>query len=154
MIDAESLCEMIRKGGVITSVSGETLESLYADVVHKIAVPAGVSTEVLLSEMLEREKILSTAVGHGVAIPHPRKQLVADESDQRVCICFLEKPFDMHAPDKHAVSVLFVLLTSVAGSHLEILSAIASLLQKSEFKKILDTKPDEETLIGAVKQFW
>jgi mannitol/fructose-specific phosphotransferase system IIA component (Ntr-type) len=58
----------------------------------------------------------------------------------------------MNAPDAKPVYVMLILLTSSSQVHLKVLSQLAFLFQKKEFRSILEKKPGEPELITAVKK--
>lgn len=77
----------------------------------------------LLQGLLTRERLGSTGLGEGVAIPHCR-----DEQCQAPAACLLRThPIDFDAPDDRAVDLVFVLAVPSHGQrvHLEILGALA-----------------------------
>ena len=141
----------IEEGGVFVDVDGNTVEEVYTSVCSLLKLPKSFTKEELLEELLAREKILSTAVGNGVAIPHPRKPILQKEEEQLLAVCFLKKPLEMNAPDGKPVSVLFVLLSKSNQLHLQVLSSLAHLLHDDSFKKILETRPSKEELFAAIK---
>ena len=146
-----TIVKLIRNGGVIKNVGGSTVSEIYENVCSTIELPDGYDNAVILSELLEREKVLSTAVGNGVAIPHPRRPLMKTEADQRMYVCYLRTPLDMQAPDSRKVHALFILLTSNTQFHIKALSELARLLRSPEFKKVLESHPDADELIAAIK---
>lgn len=151
MLSASDLCDLIHKGGVVT-LEGQTMKAVYSDMLSKIHLPSELDQREVFEELLLREKILSTAVGDGVAIPHPRKPMLSDESEQRMAVCFLKEPLDMKALDTMKVRVLFVPIMASSPCHLELLSCIALLVRNVEFKKLLWTQPDENTLCDCIKK--
>ena len=152
MISVEDLCALIKKGGVYRDVEGTTVPEILSSVVSKMKLPEGLDPQVLLRELVEREKILSTAVGNGIALPHPHRKVIDDPSDKRIAVCFLKEPIDMQAPDSRKVYVYFILLTAASQEHLDILSGIANLAKNGGFKSLLETRPDEEALLDGIRK--
>ncbi len=152
MVSANDLCSLIQKGGVFKDVEGTSVSEILSSAVSRIKLPVGLSQELLKTELMEREKILSTAVGNGIALPHPHRKVIDSIEDQRIAVCFLKTPIDMQAPDSRKVYVFFILLTSAAQKHIDILSGIANLAKHKEFKKLLEKCPDEDTLIEGIRK--
>ena len=150
MLMENTLGGLIRIGGVFADVEGKTPEEIFNNVCRNVSFPEGFDVESLISELVEREKILSTAVGNGIAIPHPRKSMVKEDADQRIIVCYLKKPMDMSAPDERRVSVMFILLTKSTQFHLQILSDLAKLIHQEDFRKFLDTKPNMDSLVEKI----
>ena len=152
MISGLELCEFIEKGGVLTDVEGSTPQEVYRNVIDAIKLPEGIDRELVYTELCEREKVLSTAVGNGIAIPHPRRPLMKNAEDQRIVVCFLKNPINMHAPDSLSVQTMFILLSGSSQVHINVLASLAKLFRKTEFKKLLETKPSVDKLVSVIKQ--
>ena len=91
--------------------------------------------------LFARERLGSTGLGHGVAIPHGR--IKGLKNPLAAAIRVLEPiPFD--APDEEAVGLLIFLLVPEAATqrHLEILSEIAEMLSDRELRERLKTETD------------
>jgi len=57
---------------------------------------------------MTREKLASTALGKGVAIPHCR----TDEVSKTICVCgFLESPVEWNSPDGKPIDIVFLVIT-------------------------------------------
>jgi len=153
MHDAADIIPLIRQGGVYYNVSGETVDAIFSDVASQVILPASVDRKNFCSGLCERERLMTTAIGNGIAIPHPRTPLVQNEGDERVYVCFLDKPFDFGAMDGKPVFILFVILSSGSSSHLKVLSRLSWLFQKDAFREALRKKPDTEELISVIKKY-
>ena len=85
---------------------------------------SGLSRAAVFECLFAREKLGTTALGHGVAIPHGRH---AEVQAATGAFIRLKEAVDFDAPDNKPVSLVFVLLVpeSATGEHLEILSHLA-----------------------------
>jgi PTS system nitrogen regulatory IIA component len=91
--------------------------------------------------LFARERLGSTGLGHGVAVPHGRiKGLKAPIA----AFVRLAEPIPFESPDGQPVSLLIFLLMPdhVTQQHLEILSEIAEMLSNESFRESLNTEPD------------
>ena len=96
----------------------------------------GLSRALVTDSLFSRERLGSTGLGHGVAIPHGRiKGLKAPMA----AVLQLEQPIGFDAPDEQAVKLLIFLLVPEAATqkHLEILSEIAELLSDADLREKL-----------------
>lgn len=98
----------------------------------------------LFDSLVQREKLGSTAIGHGCAIPHCR----ANDIDQ-VYACFLKlnTPIDFDAPDKEPVDLIFAIVVPEEATelHLNLLAYIAERLRDQNTRKALrDAKSNED----------
>jgi nitrogen PTS system EIIA component len=98
----------------------------------------GLNRALVADSLFTRERLGSTGLGHGVAIPHGRiKGLKAPMA----AVLQLAQPIGFDAPDEQPVSLLIFLLVPEAATqkHLEILSEIAELLSDSALRDKLNT---------------
>lgn len=153
MNESDDILEMIRKGGVYYNISGEHSGEVFSDLVTQIQLPANVSAESLRNGLVEREGLMSTSIGNGIAIPHPRTPLVTNEADQRIYVCFLDKNANFEAMDGKSVFVLFVILSNGSQNHLRILSRLSYLFQQESFRSALKKKPDTSELITTIQNY-
>ncbi len=96
--------------------------------------------------IFEREKIMSTGVGKGFAIPHGKTDAVTD-----IVAAFgvTEHPIDYQSLDHEPVRLLFLLIgkDSLVGAHIKLLSRISRLMNKEELRsRLLQAKSSAEIL--------
>ena len=91
--------------------------------------------------LFARERLGSTGLGHGVAIPHGR---IKGLKNPLAAVLRVQQPIAFDAPDEEAVSLLIFLLVPEAATqrHLEILSEIAEMLSDRELRERLKNEPD------------
>jgi PTS system nitrogen regulatory IIA component len=102
----------------------------------------------LLDEVLERERMASTALGHGFALPHPRKPPGDLIDEAMVSVVFPDAPLDWAALDGEPVHTVFLLLSPSAPLHLQILSAVARSLRSPELPDFLRGRPSQARLVA------
>ena len=105
----------------------------------------GLSRALVTDSLFSRERLGSTGLGHGVAIPHGRiKGLKAPMA----AVLQLAQPIGFDAPDEQAVSLLIFLLVPEAATqkHLEILSEIAEMLSDVGLREKLASSADAAEL--------
>ncbi|MGR3467293.1 MAG: PTS sugar transporter subunit IIA [Shimia sp.] len=109
------------------------------------------SGETVLDALLERENLGSTAVGHGVALPHARLARV-----DRVCGCFirLEKATDCDAPDRQPVDLVFALFApeNAGVDHLKALAVVSRTLRAPEVCAKLRANANATALYGILTE--
>jgi PTS system nitrogen regulatory IIA component len=109
----------------------------------------GLSRALVTDSLFSRERLGSTGLGHGVAIPHGRiKGLKAPMA----AVFQLAQPLGFDAPDELAVSLLIFLLVPEAATqkHLEILSEIAELLSDATLRDKLTGCTDSQQLFTLI----
>jgi fructose-specific phosphotransferase system IIA component len=104
----------------------------------------GIDGEEVLEAVREREKVLSTGIGNGVAIPHGKTSAVGQLT---LAAGVARHGVDFEALDGKPVQLFFLLVgpESAAGDHVKALSRIARLLQRDSFRARLASAshPDE-----------
>ena len=90
--------------------------------------------------LFARERLGSTGLGHGVAIPHGR---IKGLKNPLAAVLRVQQPIPFDAPDDAPVGLLIFLLVPEAATqrHLEILSEIAEMLSDRELRERLKTEP-------------
>ena len=112
----------------------------------------GLSRALVTDSLFARERLGSTGLGHGVAIPHGRiKGLKAPMA----AVFSLAQPIGFDAPDEQPVSLLIFLLVPEAATqkHLEILSEIAELLSDSALRDSLKASTTQDSLHQLIAQW-
>jgi PTS system nitrogen regulatory IIA component len=123
------LTQALRIGGVVTGIGGDNKQAVMTAAVHKLQLPAHVDRDVILQMLLAREKLGSTAIGAGFAIPHVRDPIVLRVQEPQVTLYLLERPIEFDAVDHLPVHSLFLAVTPTIQSHLLILSRLGTVLQ-------------------------
>ena len=102
--------------------------------------------------LFARERLGSTGLGHGVAIPHGR---IKGLKSPMAAVFQLAQPIGFDAPDEQLVNLLIFLLVPEAATqkHLEILSEIAELLSDATLREQLKTTNDSTVVHGLI-QSW
>ncbi|MEO7108559.1 MAG: PTS sugar transporter subunit IIA [Rhodoferax sp.] len=105
----------------------------------------GLSRALVTDSLFSRERLGSTGLGHGVAIPHGR---IKGLKSPMAAVFLLANPIGFDAPDDVVVSLLIFLLVPEAATqkHLEILSEIAELLSDAELRERLIASNDSSQL--------
>ncbi len=109
----------------------------------------GLSRALVTDSLFSRERLGSTGLGYGVAIPHGR---IKGLKSPMAAVFQLAQPIVFDAPDGQPVSLLIFLLVPEAATqkHLEILSEIAELLSDAPLREKLVTCPDAQQLHGLI----
>ncbi len=103
------------------------------------------SEDELFKELKEREEMLSTAIGNGIAIPHPRYPNPDLFRKPSVIIARSEQGIDFYAPDDKKVHLFFMTCAPGVVVHLKLLAKIANLLHaKDIFKKFMSATSKTE----------
>jgi len=110
------------------------------------------SPEVIFESLQKRERLGSTGLGHGMALPHGRMTSL----EQPVgAVVLLESGIDFDAPDRQPVDILFSLLVpeSCTEDHLHILAKLAEMFSDPSFRQNLRQSSDTNHLFQLLEQY-
>lgn len=100
--------------------------------------------EIVRDKVFERESVMSTGVGKGLAIPHCKTSVV---SENYAAFALLSDPLDFDSIDGEPVKMIFLLVgpESKHSMHIKLLSRISRLMNSGSFReKILNATSSEE----------
>ena len=139
------ICDILTVEKIISSLQGTTKAEVINELLNLFKDDERVNNLEGMSEAVnEREKIMSTGVGKGFAIPHAKTNCVNE-----IVAAFgkLDKPIDFQALDERPVIMIFLLVGKVnlVGPHIKLLSRISRMMNKDEFRESLaNAKTPEE----------
>jgi len=105
----------------------------------------GIARSLVFDSLFARERLGSTGLGQGVAIPHGR---IKGLKDALGAFVRLAQPVPFDAPDGKAVNLLFVLLVpeQATEKHLQILSELAQMFSDRALREAMTAAPDAGAL--------
>ncbi|MBS9719172.1 PTS IIA-like nitrogen regulatory protein PtsN [Tianweitania sp. BSSL-BM11] len=134
------LSDLIEVSAVMPALKANSKKQLLQLLAEKAASVTGLPERAIFETILQRERLGSTGVGNGIAIPHGKLAGV-----ERITGVFarLEQPVEFEALDDQPVDLVFLLLApeGAGADHLKALSRIARVLREGEtVRKIRGTK--------------
>lgn len=123
-----------------------------AELIERLAELLADGDAALAREALAaRERLGSTGLGHGVAIPHGRSAKIAEA---RAAFVRLGEPVDFGADDGRPVDLVAALLVPAhfTDQHLKLLAELAELFSDHALTAALRAAPDADALLAALKQ--
>lgn len=146
-----SIADAIELGGIHYRIEGSSKEDVLRSVVSSVKLPDGVNRDIFLQFILARERLGTTAIGEGIAIPHVRNPVVFHSEQPQVSLFFLEKPVDFGALDGIPVSILFLIISPNIATHLKLLSHLMFVLKNSEVLAVLKGNGTRNEILLAVR---
>jgi len=136
--EAISIAGFLGRGGIYYHVKGDTKEKAVQSCLDLIGegVPQ-MDTAGMFGSVMERESLCSTAVGHGIALPHPRS-FGKFNGLSYLALCFLEKPIPFGSLDNEDVGTLFFIFPRSEQRLLRIQSKLLRLLKDEEVLAVLN----------------
>jgi PTS system nitrogen regulatory IIA component len=123
-----SLHDLIDSNAIIPSLKASTKKQALQEISERASGIADLPAREIYDALLQRERLGSTGVGGGIAIPHGKMPRV---SRMLGVFARLEKPIDYEALDGEPVDLIFLLLApeSAGADHLKALSRVARALR-------------------------
>lgn len=146
------LSEALETGGIFYRVEGTDREQVLIEMTQHLRLPDEVDRTYLGQVLIARERLASTGVGDGIAIPHPRNPVLLHITKPTVTLCFLENPVDFHALDGRPVNLLFTVITPTLRAHLHLLSKLGFALRDAAFRKVLAREGTREEIFTTLRQ--
>ena len=100
---------------------------------------------IIYKAVIERERIMTTGVGNGIAIPHCKHDSCKDFA---LAVGVADEDIDFQAVDQNPVRLVFLLIgpTNAAGMHIKILSRITRIMSKVETRERIEKIKDPREL--------
>ncbi len=150
--EGPSLRAALARGGIARELRGETREQVLCEVCALPGVPAGVDRSLLAQLLISREALVSTAIGDGIAIPHPRDPLVVRVDAPYALLGFLAHPVDFGAMDGQPVRLLFTLLSPSVRQHLQLLATLSFALHDPALRRLLDAAAPDAAILERIEE--
>jgi mannitol/fructose-specific phosphotransferase system IIA component (Ntr-type) len=145
------LSELLQGSRIKVPLGGATKDDLLRELVDLVAPPADAAArDAILAAVREREQLLSTGIGSGVAIPHGKTPVV----DELVLAAGVAaRPVDFDALDGQPVEVFFLLVgpESASGAHIKVLSRISRLLRREQLRNSLRAAKSSDEFLDVVR---
>jgi PTS system nitrogen regulatory IIA component len=148
-----SLAALVGRGGVYYDVPGANPKELIDSLIGLLPPVKAVTTEELRRQIMEREDLVSTGTGHGIALPHPRNPVLEGTNEEPfVAIAFPVMPVDWNTQDGSKVHTVFLIISASAKQHLNALSKINFLCQKENFRSLIEARVSKKEIVAAIKE--
>lgn len=152
------LVELLAKGNVWMNLGGSDSSTALA---HAVAVleksariPDTVRAADLLESLLAREQRSSTALGGGLAFPHPTASMAPDPSDAFIALFYPRFALSWASPDGEPVKAIFMVVSNNPKDHLIALSRLAKACANSGFRELLDREAGQAELCAYLGAFF
>jgi PTS system nitrogen regulatory IIA component len=141
--------DLVSPNAIIPAMKVNGKKQALQEIAAKAAELTGHNEKVILEILLQREKLGSTGVGNGVAIPHGKLQKLGSVFG---LFARLERPIDFEALDGQPVDLIFLLLApeGAGADHLKALARVARLLRDSEMARKLRASNGAEAIYAVL----
>ena len=148
------LADIISPERVVSNVQAKSKKRAFETTSGVIASNADISMGVndIFDSLIARERLGTTAIGHGIAIPHGR---VKESNETIGAFMQLSEGIDCDALDNQAVKLIFAVLVpeKTNEEHLQLLARLAQMFKNSDLREKLMAAPDNQTLYDLLVQW-
>ena len=147
-----TLMDILSTSSVIVNLEGETKDEIIEELVNALEVGEAITDrDKVLQAVLEREKIMSTGIGDGIAIPHGKSDAVVRLA---AALGTQKRGVDFEALDGEPAYVFFLLVSpaNVSGPHIKALARISRLLKNDDFKKKLISAASADEIMSIIER--
>jgi nitrogen PTS system EIIA component len=141
--------DLVSPNAIIPAMKVNGKKQALQEIAAKAAALTGQNEKAILEILLQREKLGSTGVGNGVAIPHGKLQKLGNVFG---LFARLERPIDFEALDAQPVDLIFLLLApeGAGADHLKALARVARLLRDPEVARKLRASNGAEAIYAVL----
>ena len=146
-----TLLDILSPGSTVVGLKSNTKEEIIGELVDLLVVGDSITDrEKVLQAVLDREQIMSTGIGDGIAIPHGKSDSVIRLA---AALGTHKRGVDFEALDGEPAYVFFLLVSpaNVSGPHIKALARISRLLKNDAFKKQLTEATTPEEILAAIE---
>jgi fructose-specific phosphotransferase system IIA component len=141
------ITDILNESVIRTNLPGSSKEEIINAMIDLVGTKKQVADkERMRTAIFEREKIMSTGVGSGFAIPHGKTDAV---NDIIAAFAVTAQPIDYQSLDDQPVRLVFLLVgrDNMVGPHIKLLSRISRLMNREEFRKqLLEAETSKDIL--------
>ena len=149
---AQVIARLLPPNNVLLDVALSSKRRVFDEVGLLFQNQQGIARATVFDSLFARERLGSTGIGQGVAIPHGR---IARLSAPVGAFLRLKEAIPFEAPDAKAVKLLFFVLVPEEATdiHLQILASLAEMFAQAAMRDALASLPTSEQVHGALTQF-
>ncbi len=146
------IASLLPAGNILLDLDAGSKARLFDAVGALFEANLGLSKKVVVDSLLAREKLGSTGLGQGIAIPHGR---IRGLGEAQGAFVRLKSPIPFDAPDGKPVAQVFVLLVPehATEQHLQLLSELAQMFSEAPFREGLG-RPADAAGLRSVFERW
>lgn len=128
-------------------------ENAYIEqMVSQINFEKNVDIEIIIQLLKSRESMMSTAIGNGISLPHPRLPLMVGTKKPLIHFFFPYKPLELISIDGKPVHTLILLISQTIKQHLSLIAHLSFLISKEVFRFALENRLKHDEILDIIKK--
>jgi len=131
----------------------ELSETSYIEqMISQISFEKDVDREIIVQLLKSRESMMSTAIGNGISLPHPRIPLMVGKNKPLINFFFPNRPLELKSIDDKPVHTLILLISQTIKQHLSLIAHLSFLLSKETFRFALENRLKHDEILDIIKK--
>ncbi|MFA5699250.1 MAG: PTS sugar transporter subunit IIA [Sphaerochaeta sp.] len=141
-----NVLEVLEKDLIKVPLESSEKYAVIKELVEVAAHAKGYDKNAMLEAILARERLGSTGIGNGIAIPHAKSDVVTTVT---MVIGISKLPIDFESIDNQKAKIFFLVIapSKEASAHVELLASIARSCSSGIFRRMLEQAKDADEVI-------
>lgn len=129
----------------------EFSENIYIEqMINLVDFNESVDKDIIVQLLKNREALMSTAIGNGISLPHPRIPLMVGKNNPLITFFFLQNPLNLKSLDGKPVHTIILLISQTIKQHLSLLAHLSFLLSTETFRFALENRLNYKEIIDII----
>ncbi len=120
--------------------------------VSQLKFEKNVDSEIIIQLLKSREMMMSTAIGNGISLPHPRVPLMVGKNKPLINFFFPEIPLNLKSIDGKPVHTLILLISQTIKQHLSLIAHLSFLLSNQTFRFALENRLTHREILDIIRK--
>lgn len=125
-------------------------ESYIEQMVNLLDLEKNVDKGIIVQLLKNREELMSTAIGNGISLPHPRIPLMVGKNKPLINFFFPKDPLDLKTLDGKPVHTIILMISQTIKQHLSLLAHLSFLLSKETFRFALENRLNYKEILDII----
>lgn len=126
--------------------------SYIQQMISKLKFEKNVDSEIIIQLLKSREAMMSTAIGNGISLPHPRVPLMVGKNKPIINFFFPIKSLNLQSIDGKPVHTLILLISQTIKQHLSLIAHLSFLLSNETFRFALENRLECREILDIIKK--
>ena len=120
--------------------------------VNLLDLEKNVDKVIIVQLLKNREELMSTAIGNGISLPHPRIPLMVGKNKPLINFFFPKEQLDLKSLDGKPVHTIILMISQTIKQHLSMLAHLSFLLSQESFRNALEKRFDYREIINIITE--
>lgn len=118
--------------------------------VNLLDLEKNVDKGIIVQLLKNREELMSTAIGNGISLPHPRIPLMVGKNKPLINFFFPKEALDLKSLDGKPVHTIILMISQTIKQHLSLLAHLSFLLSKETFRFALESRLNYKEILDII----